>query len=102
MKKLPALLALTLLHCVALAQTTTPKTTYILAGRLFDATDDKVRENVLITIEGDRIKSVAAATQPPQGATVIDLSHATVLPGLHRLPHAPQRASRPLRPNQSL
>lgn len=82
MKRLSALLAVALLHSIALAQTPAPKTTYILAGRLFDATDDKVRENVLITIEGDRIKSVTAATQPPQGATVIDLSHATVLPGL--------------------
>jgi len=81
MKKLAGLLVILFLSCASLAQT---NTTYILAGRLFDSTSDKVRENVLITIEGDRIKSVAAKTsmQVPQGATVIDLSHATVLPGL--------------------
>jgi imidazolonepropionase-like amidohydrolase len=84
MKRLSALFAAALLNCIALSQTPTPKTTYILAGRLFDSTSDTVRQNVLITVEGDRIKSVAANTsmQPPQGATVIDLSHSTVLPGL--------------------
>jgi len=61
-----------------------PKTTYILAGRLFDATSDTVRENIVITVEGERIKAVSsrAGVQIPSGATVIDLSQATVLPGL--------------------
>src|SRR5580698_9666186 len=61
-----------------------PKITYILAGRLFDATNDTVRQNVVITVEGDRIKSIApnSGGQFSTGANVIDLSHATVLPGL--------------------
>ncbi len=61
-----------------------PKTTYILAGRLFDATSDTVRQNVVIVVEDERIKSVApnASNAVPAGANVIDLSHATVLPGL--------------------
>jgi imidazolonepropionase-like amidohydrolase len=76
-----------LVHVIAIAQTqsappTPAKTTYILAGRLFDASNDSVRQNMLITIEGDRIKTVGPATQVPSGANVIDLSHATVLPGL--------------------
>jgi imidazolonepropionase-like amidohydrolase len=60
------------------------KITYILAGRLFDATSDSVRQNVVITVEGERIKSIDSASnvKPPAGANVIDLSHATVLPGL--------------------
>ncbi len=84
--------AVLFLHAFALAQTSNgnsaaqapAKTTYIVAGRLFDATSDSVRQNVVITVEGERIKSVAAAasTQIPPGASVIDLSHATVLPGL--------------------
>ena len=84
MKKLPALFAVVLLECVALGQTSTPKTSYILAGRLFDATSEKVRENAVITIAGDRIAAVsdAASAKPPDGAKVIDLSHYTVLPGL--------------------
>ena len=61
-----------------------PKTVYIRAGRLFDATSDNIRENMVIVILGDRIQSVGpvSATTIPLNATVIDLSHATVLPGL--------------------
>ncbi|HKV92992.1 MAG TPA: amidohydrolase family protein [Candidatus Angelobacter sp.] len=61
-----------------------PKTVYIRAGRLFDATSDNVRENMVIVIVGDRIQSVGPASTVtiPAGANVIDLSHATVLPGL--------------------
>src|SRR5437899_6151342 len=61
-----------------------PKTVYIRAGRLFDGTGDKVRENMVIVVVGDRIQSVvpASATSIPADATVLDLSRATVLPGL--------------------
>ena len=61
-----------------------PKVSYILAGRLFDATGDSVRENMVIVVENERIKSVASAADVkiPPGAKVIDLSQATVLPGL--------------------
>jgi imidazolonepropionase-like amidohydrolase len=64
--------------------TPAPKTTYIRAGRLFDGIADTVRENVVIVVAGDRIQSVgpAGAVSIPKGATVIDLSSATVLPGL--------------------
>src|SRR4029077_12325018 len=46
--------------------------------------DDNIRESVVITIEGERIKNVASAGEVkiPSGANVIDLSQATVLPGL--------------------
>ena len=58
--------------------------TYIRAGKLFDSTSDTLRENVVIVVEGERIKSLepAANAQVPAGAKVIDLSQATVLPGL--------------------
>ncbi|MGH9554024.1 MAG: amidohydrolase family protein, partial [Terriglobales bacterium] len=61
-----------------------PKVSYILAGRLFDATNDNVRENVVIVVEDERIKSVASAAdiKIPPGAKVVDLSQAMVLPGL--------------------
>jgi len=61
-----------------------PQITYIRAGRLFAATSDAVRENMVIVVSGDRIQSVAPANAVsiPAGATVIDLSRATVLPGL--------------------
>jgi imidazolonepropionase-like amidohydrolase len=67
-----------------LADKPAPKVSYILAGRLFEATNDNVRENVVIVVEDERIKSVASAAdiKIPPGAKVIDLSQATVLPGL--------------------
>ena len=81
----PILFALASLTLVA---QTAPKAAlrpvYVHAGHLFDATSDSVRENVVITILGDRIQSIgpAGSVSIPGGATVIDLSHATVLPGL--------------------
>jgi imidazolonepropionase-like amidohydrolase len=64
--------------------TSAPKVTYILAGRLFDSTSDNVQETMVIVVEGDRIKTVGSAAniKVPSGAHVIDLSHSTVLPGL--------------------
>ncbi len=61
-----------------------PHVVYVKAGHLFDATSDVLRENVVITVEDERIKSVAAAGEVkiPAGAEVIDLSKAWVLPGL--------------------
>jgi imidazolonepropionase-like amidohydrolase len=61
-----------------------PKITYIKAGRLFDGTGDTAREKMVIVVEDERIKSVdtAAETSIPAGATVLDLSRDTVLPGL--------------------
>ena len=61
-----------------------PVITYIRAGKLFDSTSDSLRENVVIVVEGERIKAVepAAQAQIPAGAKVIDLSKSTVLPGL--------------------
>jgi len=66
------------------AEKPAPQVTYIKAGRLFDGTGDSVREKMVIVVEGDRIRSVSAAaeTSIPAGATVLDLSRATVLPGL--------------------
>jgi len=61
-----------------------PAISYIKAGKLFDSTRDGYRENVVIVVEGERIKSIEPAAQAkiPGGAKVIDLSKATVLPGL--------------------
>ena len=61
-----------------------PAVSYIKAGKLFDSTSDTYRENVVIVVEDERIKSIepAAQTQIPTGAKVIDLSKATVLPGM--------------------
>ena len=55
----------------------------IHAGSLIDGRADTPRKTVTITIEGDRIASVADGfAAPAVGDTVIDLKTATVLPGL--------------------
>jgi imidazolonepropionase-like amidohydrolase len=78
-----------LLHSIALAQSKTPappKVVLIKAGRLIDVRAGRVLENQGIMIEGQRIKAVGALAEvektAPATASVIDLSRATVLPGL--------------------
>jgi imidazolonepropionase-like amidohydrolase len=55
--------------------------TYVRAGHMLDTKSGKMMDNVLITIEGDKIASVGSGSAPA-GANVIDISNATVLPGL--------------------
>ena len=56
----------------------------IRAGTLIDGTSDAPRRDQVIVIRGNHIDKVedGAGFQMPAGANVIDLSHATVLPGL--------------------
>ncbi len=58
--------------------------TYIKAGRMVDVVDGQLRIDQTIVIRGDRIERVGSASgiDIPAGAQVIDLSNATVLPGL--------------------
>ncbi len=58
--------------------------TVIRAGTLIDGKSDKPRANQVIVIRGNRIESVsdASSAKIPAGATEIDLSKRTVLPGL--------------------
>ena len=70
----------------AFAQSKAPTVTLIKAGRLIDVRAGRVVENQGILIEGDRIKSVGPLAtiqrNAPSTARVVDLSSATVLPGL--------------------
>ena len=56
--------------------------TAIKAGRLIDPETGTAAANQVIIIEGEKIKAVGAELAIPAGATVIDLSKLTVLPGL--------------------
>ena len=60
-----------------------PALTVIRAGSLIDGTSDAPRKNQLIFVRGNKIEKVADSSAAiPSGAAVIDLSSATVLPGL--------------------
>ena len=54
----------------------------VRAGTLIDVESGVAKFNQLILIEGEKIKSIGAKLSIPDGAKVIDLSRATVLPGL--------------------
>jgi len=58
--------------------------TVVRAGVLIDGKSDSPRRDQVILIRGNRIESIsdAAAAKIPAGADVIDLSRATVMPGL--------------------
>src|SRR5215475_6491360 len=79
-----SLLSLGLLASITAAQGTAPPAaiTAIKAGRLIDPETGMAAANQVIIIEGEKIKAVGAELAIPAGATVIDLSKLTLLPGL--------------------
>lgn len=77
-----SLLALLLVSASVVLAQGPSKRVAIRAGRLIDGKGGAPVLNALIVVEGDKIVSVSAGGAPPSGVEVIDLSRATVLPGL--------------------
>ena len=76
------MISLALLVIFAVQQPTPPPAvTAIRAGTLIDGTGGNPVRNAVILIQGERITAVGANVQVPAGASVLDLSNATVLPG---------------------
>ena len=78
---------LSLVQAIVFAQTQLPtRVVLIKAGRLIHVRAGRILENQGILIEGERIKSVGPLAEmekaAPRSARVIDLSRATLLPGL--------------------
>ncbi|HET9787886.1 MAG TPA: hypothetical protein VFP47_12155, partial [Pyrinomonadaceae bacterium] len=75
-----------LVQGAVVAQTAPTRVVLIKAGKLIDVRSGRVAENQGILIEGERIKSVGPLAEmekaAPRSARVIDLSRATLLPGL--------------------
>jgi imidazolonepropionase-like amidohydrolase len=86
MKKLFLLAATVLISSYVTAQTPTkpapPPVRYLRCGALFQPESGQVQRNVLVTIEGERIKEVREGGTAPAGGQTIDLSDRTCLPGL--------------------
>jgi imidazolonepropionase-like amidohydrolase len=80
------ILSLLLFASTIRSQSTAPvstQLTVIRAGALLNGTSEAARKNQLIFVRGNRIeKVVEGSAQIPADAVVIDLSAATVLPGL--------------------
>jgi len=58
------------------------KITAIQAGKLIDGKNDAIQNGITILITGNRIAEVGKNVKIPNGAQMINLSNATVLPGL--------------------
>ncbi|MGA9997108.1 MAG: amidohydrolase family protein [Pyrinomonadaceae bacterium] len=58
------------------------QTTAIRAGRLVDPESGNVSSNQIILVENGKVKAVGSDVQIPAGATIVDLSRSTVMPGL--------------------
>ena len=87
MKRWIGLLSVVGLAALSWAQSEGPvlkALTVIRAGRLIDGASNAARRDQVIIVRGNVITEVsdAAAANIPADATIIDLSHATVLPGL--------------------
>ncbi len=66
----------------ALQSQSTPPITAVKCGKFFDGKNLTLQENVTVLIQGNRINAVGKSITIPAGAKVIDLSRATVMPGL--------------------
>src|ERR1700730_2106723 len=85
MRYLLSLIVTLSLALSVLSQTPSPPAvTVIRVGVLIDGKSDQPRRDQVIVIRGNRIESVsdAANAKITAGASTIDLSHSTVLPGL--------------------
>ncbi len=54
----------------------------VRAGKLFDAKTGSLLNNQIVLIRGDRVADIGSNVQIPREARIIDLSSATVLPGM--------------------
>lgn len=75
-------LAMAAAAVLAISSQAQAKDMVIHAGRLIDGVGKTARTQVSILIHDDRITAVQSGYVTPQGAEVIDLNAATVLPGL--------------------
>lgn len=66
----------------ATADTGSLSTTVIHAASIIDGISNKSRDKVSIIIQGNKIQDIKQGYIQPEGATIIDLSHSTVMPGL--------------------
>src|SRR5262245_15561176 len=77
-----SLLASTMMLALPLQAQDPLPVTAIRCGKFFDGRTLSLQENLTLLIQVNRISAVGRELSIPAGAKVIDLSHATVMPGL--------------------
>src|SRR6266850_8332542 len=77
-----ALVVLLFVRPVRAQLNSTSQSVAIKAGKLLDPETGKTTANQIILVEGNRIKEIGGNVAIPAEAKIIDLSKATVLPGL--------------------
>jgi imidazolonepropionase-like amidohydrolase len=80
LRRVAFVVVISIFGTVCLAGQTGAKMIALRCGSLFDGSGDSLRKNVVIVIEGEKIKEFASAA--PAGSEMIDLSGETCLPGL--------------------
>jgi len=58
------------------------KLTYIVCGKLYNGIEPEFKENYKILVKNDKIEAIGPEIMQPESAEVIDLSDATVTPGM--------------------
>src|SRR6185312_13762425 len=80
---IPFLMLSSLVLAQGNAKAKQPLTTQVIhCGALIEPGSGQVKHNVLVVVEGDRVKQVQENGRPAAGSHVIDLSDQTCLPGL--------------------
>ena len=58
------------------------QTTYLHCGKVFDSKSGKIKKEMTLIVEGEKIKAIEKGyVVPVEGATTIDLKSKTVYPG---------------------
>ena len=58
------------------------KYTYIICGKFYNGIEPEFKENYKILVKNEKIEAVGTDIPKPESAQVIDLSDATVTPGM--------------------
>ncbi|HEX3321478.1 MAG TPA: amidohydrolase family protein [Terriglobales bacterium] len=83
LKKVAVLCLLIVFATIPAMSQAAPRRVIVRAGKVLDVKTGQTASNQAITIEGDKIVSIGSASSAAsEGATIIDLPNATVLPGL--------------------
>ncbi len=78
----PALAAACAIAAVSMIQAQPDETVYVKAGTIFTSDKGRVISGGGILVRGNKIAEVQEKFRPPKGVRIVDLSDATIIPGM--------------------